>query len=71
MRLCKNLPGTTYRDSTEVDLEQLREQLLTVVQETMQLTQVSLWLRPTASGRKQSATWISTPLLVNIVKKVS
>lgn len=29
----------------EVDLDQLREQLLTVVQETMQPTHVSLWLR--------------------------
>jgi hypothetical protein len=30
----------------EVDLSQLREQLMMVVEETMQPTQVSLWLRP-------------------------
>jgi hypothetical protein len=29
----------------EVDLEQLREQVLAVVQETLQPTHVSLWLR--------------------------
>jgi hypothetical protein len=30
----------------EVDLDQLREQLLTVVQETMQPASLSLWIRP-------------------------
>jgi hypothetical protein len=35
--------SATLRD--EVDLSQLREHLLTIVQETMQPTQVSLWLR--------------------------
>jgi hypothetical protein len=35
--------GTTLQ--SEVDLEQVREHLLTVVQETMQPASVSLWLR--------------------------
>jgi hypothetical protein len=45
----------------EVDLDQLREHLLAVVQETMQPTQVSLWLRPTEPARKDQATWRSIP----------
>jgi hypothetical protein len=45
----------------EVDLSQLSEHLITAVQETMQPTQVSLWLRPTQQAEKQAATWISTP----------
>ena len=43
--------NTTLRQ--EVNLDQLREHLLEVVQETMQPTQVSLWLRPPEPSKKQ------------------
>jgi hypothetical protein len=45
----------------EVDLDQLREQLLAVVQETMQPSHVSLWVRPPAPDRTSQATWSNTP----------
>jgi len=45
----------------EVDLDQLREHLLNVVQETMQPAHVTLWVRPPAPARNQSAAWVSTP----------
>jgi hypothetical protein len=41
--------SATLRD--EVDLHQLREHLVTVVEETMQPTHVSLWLRKDEQGR--------------------
>ena len=37
----------------EVDLDQLSEQLVTVVEETMQPAHVSLWLRPPGPSRQQ------------------
>ena len=41
----------------EVDLDQLREQLVAVVQETMQPSHVSLWLRSPEPSRKRK-TWL-------------
>lgn len=49
----------------EVDLDQLREELLVVVQETMQPTQVSLWLRPTEHDGKQRVAWRVSPPAIN------
>ena len=41
----KTLAAFSAALQNEVDLEQVRSQLLSVVEETMQPTQVSLWLR--------------------------
>jgi hypothetical protein len=45
----------------EVDLDQLREQLLAVVQETMQPEHVSLWLRQPAPRGTQWVPWRANP----------
>jgi hypothetical protein len=58
----KTLAAFSATLRNEVDLDQLREQLLAVVQETMQPTQVSLWLRPPEPARKHLTTWSSPPL---------
>jgi hypothetical protein len=46
----KTLSGFSAALQSEVDLEQVRSQLLTVVQDTMQPTQVTLWLRRSRSS---------------------
>jgi hypothetical protein len=49
---------------SEVDLSQLSEQLVAVVQETMQPTHVSLWLRPPEHNGKRRVPWrANLPLL--------
>jgi hypothetical protein len=45
----------------EVDTDTLREQLLAVVQETMQPAHVSLWLRAPEHDGTQRAPWRATP----------
>ena len=46
---------------SEVDLDQLREQLVATVQETMQPAHISLWLRPATPNRKGAPPWNSSP----------
>ena len=43
----------------KVDLDQLREELLAVTQETMQPSHISLWLRPPEQGSTKQAIWSS------------
>jgi hypothetical protein len=45
----------------EVDLNQLREHLVAVVQETMQPAHISLWLRPSEHVGKHQAPWRVNP----------
>ena len=56
----RTLAGFSATLRHEVELDDLSRQLVAVVQETMQPSQVSLWLPPTAPDRKDQATWRST-----------
>jgi hypothetical protein len=57
----KTLAAFSAALRNEVDLSQLSEHLITVVQETMQPTHVSLWLRPPEHDGKQRAPWRANP----------
>jgi len=58
----KTLAAFSVTLRNEVDLNQLREHLLTVVQETMQPSHVSLWLRPSErTDNKQSIRRANPP----------
>jgi hypothetical protein len=67
----KIIAAFSTRLRSEVDLEQLREELLAAVQETMQPAHASLWVRPTEPARKDQTTGISSALLGEAAEKVS
>jgi hypothetical protein len=47
--------AATVRDET--DLDALTAELLRVIQEAMEPEHVSIWLRPTADGRRQTTDY--------------
>src|SRR6266480_4857826 len=57
----KTLEAFSATLRNEVDLSQLSEHLITVVQETMQPTHLSLWLRPPEHDGSHQAPWRATP----------
>jgi hypothetical protein len=57
----KTLAAFSATLRNEVDLSQLSERLVAVVQQTLQPTHVSLWLRPPEPASNKQATWSSTP----------
>jgi hypothetical protein len=57
----KTLEAFSATLRNEVDLNQLREHLLNVVQESMQPAHISLWLRPPEHDRAYQAAWRANP----------
>jgi hypothetical protein len=57
----KTLTAFSATLRSEVDLDELREQLVAAVQETMQPAHISLWLRPTTPDRKGAPPWSGSP----------
>jgi hypothetical protein len=57
----KTLEAFSATLRNEVNLQQLNEHLVAVVQETMQPTHVSLWVRPSEHDRKQRSPLRATP----------